>query len=68
MVHQTLPLAEIQDRLIEDVLYEVIRESKHLIVQLPDGNEVVIKPKLEPLPILEGSIPEGWKDAIYNEG
>ncbi len=23
--------------------------------------------KLKPLPILEGYIPKGWKDAIYNE-
>ena len=23
------------------------------------------KPHLQPLPELEGSVPEGWKDAVY---
>ena len=36
---------------------------------MPSGDEVVIRPKpqLEPLPVLEGSIPEGWKDVIYDD-
>jgi len=37
--------------------------------EFPNGDEVIIQPKLplKPLPILEGYVPEGWKEAIYNE-
>jgi hypothetical protein len=69
MVTQVIALEEIQDRSLEDVLREVIQESKYLVVQLPEGEEIVIepKPRLEPLPVLEGFIPEGWRDAVYDK-
>lgn len=33
--------------------------------QFPDGEAGTVQPKLQPLPILEGYVPEGWKDEIY---
>jgi hypothetical protein len=32
-----------------------------------DDSDAESKPKLEPLPVLEGYVPEGWKDAVYAE-
>jgi hypothetical protein len=36
-------------------------------IKLPDSAEGVIQPgpKLKPLSILDGRIPDGWKEAIY---
>lgn len=67
MVTQTIALEDIQERTLEEILHEVARDSKYLVVRMPDGEEVVIEPmpRLEPLPVLEGCIPEDWKDAIY---
>lgn len=44
-------------------------ERQSIIEKLPDGEAVTNQPQpiLEPLPILEGSLPEDWKDAIYDE-
>jgi hypothetical protein len=51
------------------VLREVSKKATRLVVRLPDGDEVVIasKPRLKPLPVLEGRVPEGWKDAISGD-
>jgi hypothetical protein len=67
MVTQTIALEDIRGRSLEEILREVVQDSKYLVVRMPDGEEVVIepKPRLEPLPALEGRVPEGWKDAIY---
>ena len=67
MVTQTITLEDIKKRPLEEVFREVARGSQHLVVQLPDGEEVIIasRPRLKPLPVLEGCIPEGWKDAVY---
>ena len=58
-------LKELQQASLEQVL----EEEEILTVRMPGGQEVVIRPKptLEPLSILEGSVPEGWRDAIYDE-
>jgi hypothetical protein len=70
MVVRSVPLEDLRDRSLEDVLREVASESTFLIVTMPDGREIVIEPRsaLEPLPVLEGHVPEGWKDAIYATG
>ena len=51
---------------IEDFLGRVLQEGT-LTVQFPDGEAVTLqpKPKLQPLPVLEGYVPKGWKDEIY---
>jgi hypothetical protein len=67
MVTETITLKDIERRSLEEVLREVAEGSINLVVQMPGGEEVVIqpKPRLKPLPVLEGYIPEGWKDAVY---
>ncbi len=67
MVTQTIALEDIKEQSLEQVLRKVVRRYTHLIVQMPDGEEVVIglKPRLKPLPVLDGYVPEDWKEAIY---
>jgi hypothetical protein len=70
MAIRSVPLEDLKDRSLEDVLREVAGESTFLIVTMPDGREIVIEPRsaLKPLPVLEGRVPEGWKDEIYASG
>jgi len=67
MVTQTITLEDIKKRSLEEVFQEVVKGYIYLVVQMPDGEEIVIepRPRLKPLPVLEGYIPEGWKDAVY---
>ena len=67
MTTQTLKLEEIEKKKLGEILQAVSTKKQVLTVQLPNGDEVIIQPKppLKPLPILEGYIPEGWKEAIY---
>lgn len=67
MVAQTLTLAELKSSSLEKILQEVADQQLIVTVLLPDGKEVVFEPKpgLQPLPELEGRVPEGWKDAVY---
>ena len=46
---------------------QILQQLGAIAVQLPDGNAVIVQvqPELPALPILEGYIPTGWKDAIY---
>ena len=66
MTNQILTLAELAGG-IENVLQAVAEQQVIVTVLLPSGKEVIIEPKtsLQPLPELEGRIPEGWKDALY---
>ena len=67
MANRTIALDELKGRSLEDVLRDVLRRQEVLTVRLPEGETVAIKPspRLKPLPTLEGCVPEGWKDAIY---
>jgi hypothetical protein len=67
MADQTLTLAELKGASIEKILQDVVEQQLIVTVLLPNGKEVVIEPKptLQPLPELEGCVPEGWKDAVY---
>ena len=69
MAENVRSLEELQGRALDDVLHEVARYGQPLTVVLEDGEAVVIQPvaQLKPLPVLEGFVPEGWKDAIYGE-
>lgn len=64
----TSTLEELREHSLEQVLESVLQGDGILTVKMPGGQEAVIQPKpaLEPLPVLEGSVPEGWKDAIYD--
>jgi hypothetical protein len=52
------------------LLREVTRKRETLRIEITQGEFVEIKPlpKLKPLTCLEGSMPTGWKDAIYDTG
>jgi len=67
MTSKTLKLNELEKKKLREILQIVSTNQMALIVQLPNGEEVVIQPKpvLKPLPILDGYIPGGWKEAIY---
>lgn len=67
MNNRTLVLDDLKERSVEEVLREVVRRQEALTVRLPEGETVAIQPspRLKPLPVLDGSVPEGWKDAIY---
>jgi hypothetical protein len=67
MTTQTLTLAELKEESLEKILQDVADQHVAITVLLPNGKEVLIEPKphLLPLPELEGSVPEGWKDAMY---
>ena len=66
---RVLKVENLKDRLLVDTLRSVVDESATLVVSFPDGKEVIISPKsyLQPLPELEGTVPEGWKDAVYGK-
>ncbi len=68
-IPHTSTLEELRERSLEQVLEAVLEEQEILTVKMPNGKEVMIHPKphLEPLPVLEGYVPEGWKDAIYDD-
>ncbi len=67
MTVATISLKELHVSSLEELLNRVIREQLQLKIRLPNGEIVSVQPepKLEPLPILEGSVPNDWKDAIY---
>ncbi len=64
-----LTLAEFKKLPVEHILLSISSEQQSVTVQLPNGNEIIIRPKsqLKPLPVLKGHIPKGWKEAIYHE-
>lgn len=67
---QVLTLDEVEGRSFEEVIQAIAAKESTVTVLLPDGKVVVIepKPRLKPLPELQGRLPEGWKDAIYARG
>jgi hypothetical protein len=52
---------------LEEFLKTVLKQGTALTVQLPNGETVTVEPHqtLPPLPVLNGSISDEWKDAIY---
>jgi hypothetical protein len=69
MTDRTIAVEELAGRALSDVLRHVAVHKEALTVVLEDGMAVQIQPTaaLEPLPVLQGFVPEGWKDAIYGE-
>lgn len=68
MDDRTLVLDDLKTRTIEEILREVVARQEVLTVRLPEGETVLIQPtpQLKPLPVLEGRVPAGWKDALYD--
>ena len=67
MTTQRLKLKDIEKKKLKEILQTVSTKKQVLTIQLPNGDEVIIQPKLplKPLPALEGFVPEGWKEDIY---
>jgi hypothetical protein len=67
MAAQTMTLEALKGQSLEGLLQQVADQRLTVTVLLPDGTAVVIepKPRLKPLPVLEGHVPAGWKDAVY---
>ena len=63
----TLSVDSLKNLSIEEFLASILQQKSTITVQFPTGEAVVIQPKrvLLPLPILDGYVPQGWKDAIY---
>ena len=67
MINRTVAFDDLRNRKIGEVLQEVVTQQEVLTVRLPEGGEVAIRPapRLKPLPELEGYVPDGWKEALY---
>lgn len=67
MSSETLTLEDLKDVPLEEIIRQVLDQEKIVTIRVADDREVTIQPKrrLKPLPVLEGYLPEGWKDAIY---
>lgn len=65
--HKIKTLDELKGRTLEELLREVARSRESITVVLNEEESVTIEPtaQLQPLPALEGRVPDGWKDAIY---
>lgn len=52
---------------LEEFLETVLKQGTALTVLLPTGETVTVEPHqaLSPLPVINGTISDGWKDAIY---
>lgn len=68
MPSQTLRLGTLKDIPLEKIILQVLEKRQKLTIWVSDEQQVIIepKPKLQPLPVLDGYIPEGWKNAIYD--
>jgi hypothetical protein len=67
---RTIPVEQVRGRPADELLQEVTSKQETLRIEITEGEFVEIKPlpKLKPLTCLEGSMPTGWKDAIYDSG
>lgn len=67
MTTQSVKLEELASKNLNEILSSVIEQNLALTIQLPNGNEVLVKPNppLKPLPELDGYVPQNWKDAVY---
>ncbi len=68
MSSQTLTFEELKHVSFEEIVRQVLTQRKTLTISISDDQEITIqlKPRLKTLPVLEGYIPEGWKEAIYD--
>lgn len=69
MIAHSLPLEALRDRPLGELLESLWQKQETLNVRLPSGAEVTIQPRpqLLALPELEGYVPKGWKNAIYDQ-
>ncbi len=67
---RTITVGQVRGWSADELLQEVTRKQETLRIEMTEGEFVEIKqlPKLKPLTRLEGPMPTGWKDAIYDSG
>ena len=67
MPGQNLTLEELKDVSFAEIIQQLLRQRKPLTILISEEEEVSIqlRPRLKPLLVLDGSIPAGWKEAIY---
>ena len=67
MAGQILNIEELKNVSVEEVVRQLLTRRDRLTIVVSEDEEVSIelKSRLKPLPVLEGKIPEDWKDAIY---
>lgn len=65
-VEQTITIESLRNISLEDFL-SLLRQKSALEVQFPNGESLIVQAKVElaPLPILDGYVPQGWKEEIY---
>ena len=63
----SLSFEELKKLPFGEVIQQLLAQQKPLTVQVSNEQEVTVqlRPRLKPLPVLEGYLPDGWKDAIY---
>ncbi len=68
MSQQEVKLEAVKDISLEEIILRVLKENKVLTIWVSEEQEVIIEPqqKLRPLPVLDGYVPQGWKDAVYD--
>ena len=68
MSEQILTIEELKDVTFEEFIRQILAQRNRLSIVVSDDEELSIelKPRLKPLPVLDGSIAEGWKEAIYD--
>jgi hypothetical protein len=67
MASQVLTLEECTQHALEEILHGIAEQGSTLTIIVPNGRAIVIasKPCLKPLPESEGSVPQGWEEAVY---
>lgn len=70
MPTRTLSLEAIKGFSLEELFAWVLQERQTLTIRVSNDQAITIAPQeeLKPLPVLDGYIPHGWKDAIYDVG
>ena len=65
-VEQSMTLESLRNISVEEFL-NMLRQKSAIAVQFANGESLIVQAKVElaPLPILDGYVPKGWKEGIY---
>lgn len=65
-VEQSIAFDSIRNISVEEFL-RLLRQKSAIAVQFSNGELLIVQAKVElaPLPILDGYVPKGWKEGIY---
>jgi len=70
MSTQTLTLEALKGISLEDLFARVLQERRPLTIRVSNEQAIIIAPqeKLKSLSVLDGYIPQGWKEVVYEIG